>query len=76
MGMDVVNVPSLPQGVLYGLESKQWGYYVLDDFSTKPKSSNKDSDRFIVTTYSNLACMHPGHQFKIIDLTTTTVSVW
>jgi hypothetical protein len=78
-GMDVVSVPSLPQGVLYGLESKQWGYYVLEDMQTKPKSTNKDSDRFIITTYSNLICLHPGHQFKIIDLATTssgTITGW
>jgi hypothetical protein len=75
-GMNVVSVPSLPTGVLYGLESKQWGYYVLEDFETKPKSTNKDSDRFIVTTYSNLLCLHPGHQFKIVDLTTSAVTGW
>ena len=70
-GMPFVSVPNLPIGTVYFLDKSQWAYYVLENFETKPKSTNKDSDRFIITHYSNLVCKNPGKQGKIIDLATT-----
>jgi hypothetical protein len=70
-GMPFVSVPALPAGVVYLLDESEFGYYVLENFQTKPKSTNKDSDRFIITHYSNLICKNPGKQAKIIDLSTT-----
>ena len=67
-GIPVVAVPNLPAGTMYFLDESEWGYYVLQNFETKPKSTNKDSDRFIITHYSQLLCKHPGRQAKITDL--------
>jgi hypothetical protein len=74
-GKSFVSVPNLPVGVVYGLDTSTWGYYVLQNFETKPKSTNKDSDRFIITNYSNLVCKAPFKNFKITDLGTTFTAV-
>lgn len=70
-GKPVVSVPNLPKGTAYFLDTSTWGYYVLQNFETKPKSTNKDSDRFIITNYSNLVCKAPFKNAKITDLGTT-----
>jgi hypothetical protein len=67
-GMPFVSVPNLPVGRVYFLQKSDWTYSVLENFETKPKSTNKDSDRFIVTHYSNLWCKRPGSQGVITDL--------
>jgi hypothetical protein len=74
-GMSFVSVPNLPVGVVYFLDKSTWNYYVLENFETKPKSTNKDSDRLIITHYSNLVCKNPGKNAKIIDLGTTFTAV-
>lgn len=74
-GMSFVSVPNLPVGVVYFLDKSTWNYYVLENFETKPKSTNKDSDRFIITHYSNLVCKNPGKNAKITDLGTTFTAV-
>jgi len=70
-GIPFTSVPNLPVGTVYFLDTRSWGYYVLENFETKPKSTNKDSDRFIVTHYSNLICTKPFQQGKITDLAST-----
>lgn len=70
-GTPFVSVPNLPAGTMYFLDTSTWAYYILENFETKPKSTNKDSDRFIITHYSNLVCKQPGKNGKIVDLGST-----
>jgi hypothetical protein len=67
-GLPVVSVPNMPAGAMYFLDESTWSYYVLQNFEVKPKSTNKDSDYFLITHYSNLICKDPRKNAKITDL--------
>lgn len=67
-GISFVAAPNMPVGTVYFVDEKTWGYYVLQNFETKPKSTNKDSDYFLITHYSQLVCKEPFKNAKITDL--------
>lgn len=67
-GIPFVSVPNMPTGTVYFVDEKTFGYYVLQNFETKPKAVNKDADYFLITHYSQLVCKEPGKNAKITDL--------
>lgn len=67
-GISFVAVPNMETGAVYFVDEKTFGYYVLQNFETKPKSTNKDSDYFLITHYSQLICKEPFKNAKIVDL--------
>lgn len=67
----ITSVPGLPAGGMWFIDKSEWGYYILQNFETKPQSLNTDADRYVITHYSQLVCKHPGKQAAIIDLITS-----
>jgi hypothetical protein len=67
-GIEWIAVPDLADGAVYALDTRDWAYYILQNFETSPQAVNTDADRFVVTHYSQLICKHPGRQAKIVDL--------
>lgn len=67
----VTPIPALAAGDMFFIDKRSWGYYVLQNFETRPQSVQTDADRYVITHYSQLVCKHLGQQAAIADLLTS-----
>lgn len=70
-GIRITGIPTLPAGDMYFLQTRDWGYYVLQNFNTEEKFVNGDARYFVVTHYAQLVCRALHRQGRIADLITT-----
>lgn len=67
----IMVIPRMGEGVIYAIDKRDWTYETLLDFETEEVPVNTDRKEFVIKTYANLICRHPGRQGAIVDLTTT-----
>ncbi len=67
----ILVIPRMGQGVIYAIDKRDWTYETLLDFETEEVPVNTDRKEFVIKTYANLICRHPGRQGAIVDLSTT-----
>lgn len=70
-GVKITGIPAMPAGDMYFVTSKDWGYYVLQNFNTDEKFVNGDARYFVITHYAQLVCRALHRQGRIADLVTT-----
>jgi len=64
----VVSVLGMANGSMFFLDESEFGYYVLENFTTTPLSVLGDAVKFMTVHYSALLCHHTGKQGRIDDL--------
>jgi hypothetical protein len=67
----VIVIPRMAAGAMFWVNKADWSYEVLLPFETDQVPVNTDREEYVIKTYANLICRHPGRQGAIRDLQTT-----